>query len=536
MSPLILPSCLILINFIILDNVTLRSIAYIEARCVPVIINRIIGELMDHMLGKSHQFYQDHLSGKLAKQITNLADGIEKCLSSIASRCLRGASLLLMTMITVYSVHPIFFYIISVWFILFFSLSLWMSKKLVSLVDRHATEESIVVGELVDSLSNHSNVRIFSRKSFEHARMTPFFNRQQQAYTVTRYYSIGMQSIQGSLIAIMIACTLYGLVYLYIQHLVTVGDFALILVLSLDTAYMMWHTTEVVDEFHKIMGRCKKSLEALMLPLDVQDLPKAQILQCPHGHITFHNVNFHYKGAEPFFQKQCLDLQAGKKVGLVGYSGGGKSTLVHLILRLYDITEGSICIDGQDLRHVTQDSLRAHIAMIPQDPALFHRSLMDNIRYGRIEATDAEVIEASKKAHAHEFIEKMPQGYDSLVGERGVKLSGGQRQRISIARAILKNSPILILDEATSQLDSMTESIIQESLWELMNSGFEHSEQSHKTVLVIAHRLSTLLHMDRILVMDQGVIVEDGTHAQLLRKKGLYHSLWNAQTGRVLAR
>jgi len=196
-----------------------------------------------------------------------------------------------------------------------------------------------------------------------------------------------------------------------------------------------------------------------------------------------------------------------------------------LILRLYDVTNGSIIIDGQDIRDVSQDSLHKNIAMIPQDPSLFHRSLMDNIRYGRIDATDEEVIEAAKKAHAHEFIKMLPQGYDSLVGERGVKLSGGQRQRIAISRAILKDAPILILDEATSQLDSVTESLIQDSLWELMQD---------KTTIVIAHRLSTLLHMNRVLVFDQGKIVEEGSPDELLAKGGLYKKLWDAQVGGFL--
>ena len=208
-----------------------------------------------------------------------------------------------------------------------------------------------------------------------------------------------------------------------------------------------------------------------------------------------------------------------------GYSGGGKSTFVNLIMRLYDVTDGAILVDDQDIRDVTQDSLRTSIAMIPQDPSLFQRSLMENIRYGRIDASDKEVIEAAKKAHAHEFITKLSQEYDSLVGERGVKLSGGQRQRISIARAILKNAPILILDEATSQLDSVTERGIQESLWELMQD---------KTTLVIAHRLSTLLHVDRILVFDQGIIVEDGAHEELLANNGLYRTLWGTQVGGFL--
>jgi len=280
-----------------------------------------------------------------------------------------------------------------------------------------------------------------------------------------------------------------------------------------------------VDEFNKAVGRCKQSLMSLMLPLEILDKPDAVILKCNRGQITFDNVKFHYKGTEPLFQNKSIEIKAGQKVGLVGYSGGGKSTFVNLILCLYDVTDGAILIDGQDIRDVTQDSLRASIAMIPQDPSLFHRSLMDNIRYGRIDATDKEVMEAARKAHAHEFIEKLSQGYDSLVGERGVKLSGGQRQRIAIARAILKNAPILILDEATSQLDSVTESGIQESLWELMQD---------KTTIVIAHRLSTLLHMDRILLFDQGVIVEDGTHAELLGRGGLYRTLWDAQVGGFL--
>ena len=268
-----------------------------------------------------------------------------------------------------------------------------------------------------------------------------------------------------------------------------------------------------------------------MLPLEILDKPNAITLNCTHGQITFDNVQFHYKGTEPLFQNKSIEINAGQKVGLVGYSGGGKSTFVNLILRLYDVTDGAIMIDGQDIRDVNQDSLRENIAMIPQDPSLFHRSLMENILYGRIDASDEEVIEAAKKAHAHEFITMLPQGYDSLVGERGIKLSGGQRQRIAIARAILKNAPILILDEATSQLDSVTESLIQESLWELMQG---QTDTSGKTTIVIAHRLSTLLDMDRILVFDKGKIVEDGTHSKLLAKAALYKSLWDAQVGGFL--
>jgi len=234
-----------------------------------------------------------------------------------------------------------------------------------------------------------------------------------------------MHSIQGGLIAIMMACSCYFLVYLYNKNLVTIGDFALILGLSMETGHMMWFTMSEVDEFNKAVGRCKQSLMSLMLPLEILDKPNATVLNCTQGAITFDNVKFNYKGTEPLFQNKSIEIKAGQKVGLVGYSGGGKSTFVNLILRLYEVTDGAILIDGQNIRDVTQDSLRANIAMIPQDPSLFHRSLMDNIRYGRIDATDEEVISAAKKAHAHEFITKLSQKYDSLVGERGVKLSGG---------------------------------------------------------------------------------------------------------------
>jgi ATP-binding cassette subfamily B protein len=525
-SILIIPASLVVINFILFDNFTWRGIAYIRCKFVPVIINHIIGESMDHVLGKSPQFFQDNLSGKISKQITTLADGIEKLLSSVATNFLRGSSLLLAAFVASYFVNPIFCFILLTWFMLFAIISIWMSKKLVSLSDAQAKTESIVVGELVDSVSNHASVRIFSRKSYENSRMAPFFMEQRAAYTKTYFYALIMHSIQGSLIAIMMGFSIYFLVSLYGKNLVTIGDFALILGLSMETGHMMWFTMSEVDEFNKAVGRCKQSLNSIMIPLEIEDKPNATSLKCSKGQITFTDVKFHYKGTTPLFQNKTVTIESGQKVGLVGYSGGGKSTFVNLILRLYDVTDGQILIDGQDIRDITQDSLRAAIAMIPQDPTLFHRNLLENIRYGHIDATDEEVIEAAKRAHAHEFIAKLPENYDSLVGERGVKLSGGQRQRIAIARAILKNAPILILDEATSQLDSVTEKYIQESLWQLMQG---------KTTIVIAHRLSTLLHMDRILVFDQGKIVEDGTHAELLARKGLYKTLWDAQVGGFLS-
>jgi ATP-binding cassette subfamily B protein len=236
-------------------------------------------------------------------------------------------------------------------------------------------------------------------------------------------------------------------------------------------------------------------------------------------------VTFAYEGGAPVFDDLSVRIPAGQRVGLVGYSGSGKSTFVSLILRLYEPQSGRVLIDGTDVRQVTLESLHAHLGLIPQDPSLFHRSLMENIRYGRQGASDEQVIAAARKAHAHEFIQNVPGGYAALVGERGIKLSGGQRQRVAIARVVLKDAPILILDEATSSLDSVTEKAIQDTLSELMRK---------RTVLVVAHRLSTIAHLDRILVFNAGRIVEDGSHAQLLAAGGLYETLWTRQAGGFL--
>jgi len=326
-------------------------------------------------------------------------------------------------------------------------------------------------------------------------------------------------------IFVLVGAMLSGLIYGRLNNMVTVGDFALILTLSFTIAESIFNLGEEILRFAKEAGSCRQALNIIVEPHEIQDKPNAHELNVTQGKIVFDQVQFQYQGTDPLFENKTVTIEPGQKVGLVGHSGSGKSTFVNLILRLFDVSQGRILIDGQDIKEVTQTSLRKNIGMIPQDPSLFHRTLFENIQYGRVDASAEEVINAAKNAHAHEFIENLAQGYDSLVGERGVKLSGGQRQRIAIARAFLKNAPILILDEATSQLDSVTEQYIQESLWELMQN---------KTTIVIAHRLSTLLNMDRILVFNKGKIVEDGTHQELLAKNGMYATLWKAQVGGFL--
>ena len=506
-------------------NTTWRIMNCINYKIQPLIKNSIIQKTFDYVTKHSHQFFQDHMAGKISTNITVLAISIEQGLNDYLRHVIRGVVLMLSTFVALYCVHPYFFWCFFAWAALFFSGSYIALRRAIKLVDNLAEKESHVSGNIVDSVSNMQNIRYFSRGPFESSYLSKALLSMKTAFRKKEKFMIIYWSVQGVSETIMLACMFYLLVHLRRQGLVSTGDFALILGLCVEVAVSVWLTIEQIDRLTDAIGKCNQSLRALFIPLEITDAPGASDISITKGEIQFDQVHFTYKSATTLFENKSITIEAGQKVGLVGYSGGGKTTFVNLILRLYDVDSGRILIDGQDIRAVTQDSLRANIGMIPQDPSLFHRTLMENIQYGRTDATEAEVIDAAKRAHAHEFIEKLPQGYASLVGERGIKLSGGQRQRIAIARAVLKDAPILILDEATSQLDSVTEHLIQESLWDLMGG---------KTSLVIAHRLSTLLHMDRILVFDCGKIVEDGTHAELLGQAGLYKTLWDAQVGGFL--
>jgi ABC-type multidrug transport system fused ATPase/permease subunit len=321
-----------------------------------------------------------------------------------------------------------------------------------------------------------------------------------------------------------VGAALYG----WVHGRMTAGDFVMVTTLTgslLQTAYTLGQR---IPDFYDQLGSAIESIDTLIVPATVRDEPGAGTLAVTSGAIHFERIAFAYeprgrgRGSRNIVQDFELYIPAGQRVGLVGPSGAGKTTLMGLLLRMHDVTGGAIRIDGTDIRDVTQESLRGSIGLIPQDTNLFHRSLLENIRYGRPDATDAEVIEAARRAHAHEFIAELEHGYDTLVGERGIKISGGQRQRIAIARAILRDAPILLLDEATSALDSHSEQKIQEAMKEAM---------AGKTVIAIAHRLSTVMDMDRLIVLDRGVIVADGSHAGLLLQGGLYAELWRKQSG-----
>jgi ATP-binding cassette subfamily B protein len=335
----------------------------------------------------------------------------------------------------------------------------------------------------------------------------------------TRRNELGTGSIQSLLyVASLVVAT-----WLALSGRVEVGLVYLILTYTTSLLLRLWELNNVFRNLNRIFGDARDMTEILEIAPEVQDPNAPEAVSMHRGRIDFNRVTFqHAESSKEIFRNLQLRITPGEKIGLVGPSGSGKTTLTHLLLRLMDIQKGTICIDGQDITKVRQQDLRSRIAYVPQEPLMFHRSIMENIRYGQLDASDEAVLNAAKMANADEFIHTLPKGYDTLVGERGTKLSGGQRQRIAIARAMLKNAPILVLDEATSALDSESEALIQDALWKLMEG---------RTAIVIAHRLSTIQKMDRILVMERGRIVEQGTHRELLLTQGVYAKLWSHQSG-----
>lgn len=477
-------------------------------------------QFVEQLTKHGNIFYQNNFSGSLSNKVNDAMTHVLEIIIISTDRIFNCMCTLILTLYTLWFVNPIFTCIFGFWLLIFFGVSLIMALKQQTLIQSAAEGRSTVTGHIVDMITNMPSIRIFGGYSFEQAYMRNslecFANKERardRAFLkINSFQSICFWGFQ-------VTCFTY-LFKGISAHTLPAGDFILVLSLNLMIIGQFWNLSADVRNLWEKINVVGQALQIIQSPIEIQDAPHAISTVMNSGSIQFDRVTFGYQQTTPIFNKLSVTIQSGERVGLVGYSGSGKSTFVNLVLRLYEVTSGSILMDAQPIGSITQDSLRGAISMIPQDPSLFHRTLMDNIRYGRLEATDQEVIEAAKKAYAHEFISMMPEGYQTLAGERGVKLSGGQRQRIAIARAILKKAPVLILDEATSQLDSVTECLIQASMEQLMKD---------KTTLVIAHRLSTLLSMDRILVFDKGIIVEDGTHQTLYELKGLYHKLWNTQ-------
>lgn len=428
-------------------------------------------------------------------------------------------------LIMFFTVQPVFALVLACWLLVYGTIAYRMGLGIAKFGAMHSDAKATLTGRIVDSITNIKNVIFFSAHEREQqlvgTSVASTLYAQRKSYISYIRMRVVLQVMHVLIYALLFSLAINGL----IAGQLTPGDFLLISTLTLQMVRTVFDMSNILPETLDWIGSIRDSIDMLVVPRDIADAKDARSLVVSSGEVRFNKVDFAYEKRENIFNKLDLLIPAGQRVGLIGASGAGKTSLTTLLLRLYDVQGGAVEVDGQDVRNVTQTSLRAAIGLIPQDTVLFHRTLADNIRYGRPDATDAEVEEAAKRAYAHEFIMALPQGYKTLVGERGVKLSGGQRQRVAIARAILKNAPILLLDEATSALDSESEAAVQEAMGEAMKG---------KTVIAIAHRLSTIAHLDRLIVMENGRIVEEGSHTQLLEKNGVYAQLWHRQSGGFL--
>ena len=494
------------------------STMYLEAHAM----RDMYSSTFEYLLGHSYNFFLSRFAGSLTHKVSKFARGFEVLFDSVLIQFFPTFLFVLGAIVVLYLRNHTLGIALALWAIAFVAFQSYVAHLRQPIRAARAAAETKVTGDLADAISNQSNVTLFVGTRFEHSRFSHTIGLWQKATMRSWLADAWIWSGIGFFMIIVEAGLLFGGIYFWQKGLFTLGDFVLIQAYLLTTFDRLVTLNRELRRVYDAYADAAEMMEILSALHEVRDKPDAKPLEVAHGAIVLKRVGFFFSESSPIFKDFDLSIAGGEKVALVGPSGAGKSTLTRLILRLYDVKEGAIEIDGQNISDVTQDSLRSAIGFVPQEPILFHRSLMENIRYGRREASDEEVFEAAKKAHCHEFISKLPHGYDTHVGERGIKLSGGERQRIVIARAILKNAPILILDEATSSLDSESEALIQDSLSTLMQG---------KTTLVIAHRLSTIMKMDRIVVLAHGRIAAQGTHAELLAQDGLYRKLWNIQAG-----
>ena len=494
-------------------------------RIIPQLRRKIIEHFSQYFLKQSQGFYQQNLSGDLVNRITQASIGVPLILKILLEHFIGIFLALVIAVYTVFFVNLKYAVGLFIWVVLAITGSCVLGYFARKPSLRAAKARSSLIGQVADILTNMVSVRLFARSAQEKQRLGPYLDQMVGTEQRRDWCFFFINLLQGILFLAFQAMCVIWLIQDFQKGYVTPGDFALILTINASIVESLWHLSKEFTDFVDHWGHIKQGILILNAPCSVQDRPHAQPLHVSQGVITFRNVHFSYTHDCKIFEDLSISIQPHQKVGLVGYSGSGKTTFVSLILRLFDIQRGHILIDEQDITHVTQDSLRRSISMIPQEATLFHRTLIDNIRYGADRASEQEVMTAARHADADMFIEHLSQRYATLVGERGASLSGGQRQRISVTRAFLKNAPILILDEATSQLDSVTETKIQTSLRELMEG---------KTTIVVAHRMATLLQMDRILVFDDGKIVEDGSHQELLNKGKVYRALWETQVGGIL--
>jgi len=504
-------------------KIAVYSMVYLQ----PKIMAEITKESFNHLHKHSYNFFNNQFVGSLVKRVNRIRSSFEDIMDRFAFDLLPTAIRVVVVAVVLFSLHFALGFAVLIWSIGFLALNYFLSLYKLKRFDLPKVQaDTRLTGRLADTITNNVNIKLFAaltneNKGFDEANQN-WYNKTLSSWL----FSGHIEAIQGALMVALNFFVIYFAIKLWVDGVISIGDFVLLQAYLLEIFRQLWDFGRVIRTIYERLADAEEMIEIFDMPFEVKDAPKAKELIVSRGKIEFKKVSFSYNDKNGVLNALNFRVKPGEKIALIGPSGGGKSTIVKLLLRLFDLKRGSIWIDDQNIAKVTQDSLRSAIALVPQDPILFHRSLYENIRYGRFDASDEEVFAAAKLAYCHDFIMSFPDGYKTFVGERGVKLSGGQRQRIAIARAILSNTRILILDEATSSLDSESEKLIQDALLNLMKN---------KTTFVIAHRLSTIVNVDKILVLEDGAIIEEGSHAILMKKEGsLYKKLWELQVGGYL--
>ena len=484
----------------------------------------LVTKLFRHLTAQSLSFHSNRFGGSLVSQVSKIFSAYERFTDSIVFQVIPVITSIVAAIAILghlFWQYALALLVVSTAFLLFV---LYGTRKMAALSTAESQASTASTGRLADTITNIAAVKSYAREDDELAAYVDTIDTWRKHSLATMRGFLGVSTGYSSMIMVLNSLALVTALIATEHHLIAAGTVYLAITYTFTVARQLWETNQIGRNYNRVMGDAYDMVQILDLAPEINDPAEPEAPKILRGSITFTNVTFGHDGTKkPLFNHLNVHIKPGEKVGLVGHSGSGKTTLTRLLLRFSDIRSGAITIDGQDIRNITQADLRQHIAYVPQEPLLFHRSIAENIAYGEPNASQEAIEAAAKMASAHDFIISLPDGYETLVGERGVKLSGGQRQRIAIARAMLKNAPILALDEATSALDSESEVLIQAALWKLMEG---------RTAIVIAHRLSTIQKMDRIIVLDKGKIVEEGSHKELISKpNGTYAKLWAHQSG-----
>lgn len=506
-----------------LSNLAWRGVLFVNNRLQAKTKRDLLRTSYNYVISQSMEFFSNSFVGGLVSKINRFDRAYESIVDEVVFGVGRSIIYLAVVFVVLLWNIPVAGLIIGIWMVIHIFFSVLFNNKKFKYDLSVSEQDTLVTGHLADTISNSNTVKSFATENQEKKTFADLsqiqFLRRLKTWEINNW----IDGFQGLSMVILEFVIMFFAVRLWQAGTIAVGDFVLLQAYMLNIFHLIWSIGRTISRLYQSVADANEMTQILSSPYDVQDRAGNTALKVSSAKVEFNNVSFFYKNQQAIFKDFNFAIEGSERVALVGPSGGGKSTIVKLLFRFYDINSGTVEIDGQDISKVTQTSLRKQISLVPQDPILFHRSILENIRYAKPEATEQEVIAAAKAAHCHEFIDKLESKYETMVGERGVKLSGGERQRVAIARAILKNAPILVLDEATSSLDSESESLIQDALKTLMHG---------KTTIVIAHRLSTIMAMDRIVVIEGGKITEQGKHEELLKaQEGKYQKLWHIQAG-----